>query len=114
MVLDRNPTNYFAQIEQSAFNPASMVPGIEPSPDKMLQVQYGLYLLVLFLVIIHCWIPHKRKLNPFYILISGSPVLISRHSPSPIGNQLPAATCELSLQDQRRRPQLPEGRTTDL
>ncbi|XP_078359603.1 catalase-like isoform X1 [Oculina patagonica] len=37
MVLDRNPTNYFAQIEQSAFNPASMVPGIEPSPDKMLQ-----------------------------------------------------------------------------
>ena len=38
MVLNRNPSNYFAEIEQSAFNPASMVPGIEPSPDKMLQV----------------------------------------------------------------------------
>ena len=38
MVLDRNPSNYFAEIEQSAFNPASMVPGIEASPDKMLQV----------------------------------------------------------------------------
>ena len=38
MVLDENPSNYFAQIEQSAFNPAAMVPGIEPSPDKMLQV----------------------------------------------------------------------------
>ena len=38
MVLNRNPKNYFAEIEQSAFNPASMVPGIEPSPDKMLQV----------------------------------------------------------------------------
>lgn len=37
MVLDRNPRNYFAEIEQIAFSPAHMVPGIEPSPDKMLQ-----------------------------------------------------------------------------
>jgi catalase len=37
MVLDRNPDNWFAQIEQSAFEPANMVPGIAPSPDKMLQ-----------------------------------------------------------------------------
>ncbi|ASU77150.1 catalase [Actinopolyspora erythraea] len=36
-VLDRNPDNYFAQIEQSAFEPSNMVPGIGPSPDKMLQ-----------------------------------------------------------------------------
>ncbi|TRY73797.1 hypothetical protein TCAL_02199 [Tigriopus californicus] len=36
-VLNRNPKNYFAEIEQSAFSPASLVPGIEPSPDKMLQ-----------------------------------------------------------------------------
>jgi len=35
--LNRNPKNYFAEIEQSAFSPADMVPGIEPSPDKMLQ-----------------------------------------------------------------------------
>ncbi|KAF6216199.1 hypothetical protein GE061_000539 [Apolygus lucorum] len=37
MVLDRNPTNYFADIEQVGFTPSNMVPGIEPSPDKMLQ-----------------------------------------------------------------------------
>ncbi|KCV69735.1 catalase [Fonticula alba] len=37
MVLDRNPDNFFAQIEQAAFAPANMVPGIEPSPDRMLQ-----------------------------------------------------------------------------
>lgn len=37
MVLDRNPSNYFAEVEQIAFSPAHMVPGIEPSPDKMLQ-----------------------------------------------------------------------------
>jgi catalase len=37
LVLDRNPKNYFAEVEQIAFSPAYMVPGIEPSPDKMLQ-----------------------------------------------------------------------------
>jgi len=35
--LDRNPVNYFAEVEQSAFCPAHVVPGIEFSPDKMLQ-----------------------------------------------------------------------------
>jgi catalase len=37
LVLDRNPDNYFADVEQAAFNPANFVPGIGPSPDKMLQ-----------------------------------------------------------------------------
>lgn len=36
-VLNRNPENYFAEVEQAAFNPASVVPGIGFSPDKMLQ-----------------------------------------------------------------------------
>jgi catalase len=35
-VLNRNPENYFAEVEQAAFEPANMVPGIGPSPDKML------------------------------------------------------------------------------
>jgi catalase len=35
-VLDRNPENYFAEIEQSTFEPSNLVPGIGPSPDKML------------------------------------------------------------------------------
>jgi catalase len=36
MTLDRNPENYFAQIEQAAFAPSNFVPGIATSPDKML------------------------------------------------------------------------------
>jgi catalase len=36
LVLNRNPENYFAEVEQAAFEPANMVPGIGPSPDKML------------------------------------------------------------------------------
>lgn len=36
MVLDRNPDDYFAEIEQATFEPSNMVPGIGPSPDKML------------------------------------------------------------------------------
>ncbi|MEH6444274.1 MAG: catalase [Oceanospirillaceae bacterium] len=35
--LNRNPQNFFAEVEQSAFNPANVVPGISFSPDKMLQ-----------------------------------------------------------------------------
>lgn len=37
MTLNRNPQNFFAQIEQAAFCPANLVPGIELSADKMLQ-----------------------------------------------------------------------------
>ncbi|NQU43430.1 catalase [bacterium] len=37
LVLNRNPENYFAEVEQAAFSPANFVPGIAPSPDKMLQ-----------------------------------------------------------------------------
>ena len=36
MVLNENPNNFFAEIEQAAFSPANTVPGIGPSPDKML------------------------------------------------------------------------------
>lgn len=35
--LNRNPENYFQDVEQAAFNPASVVPGISFSPDRMLQ-----------------------------------------------------------------------------
>ncbi|QIZ22673.1 Catalase (plasmid) [Pseudomonas putida] len=35
--LNRNPENVFAEVEQAAFNPANVVPGIGFSPDKMLQ-----------------------------------------------------------------------------
>jgi catalase len=35
--LNKNPENYFAEVEQAAFNPANVVPGLSFSPDKMLQ-----------------------------------------------------------------------------
>ena len=44
MELNHNPENFFAEVEQSAFNPANIVPGIGFSPDKMLLehlVSYG-------------------------------------------------------------------------
>ena len=37
LVLDRNADNYFSDVEQAAFDPGNFVPGIGPSPDKMLQ-----------------------------------------------------------------------------
>lgn len=36
IVLDRNPRNYFAEVEQAAFTPSNFVPGIGPSPDPLL------------------------------------------------------------------------------
>ncbi|KAJ1856253.1 catalase A [Coemansia sp. RSA 2131] len=43
MVLNRNPENYFAEVEQAAFAPSNMVPGIAPSPDRMLQARLFSY-----------------------------------------------------------------------
>jgi catalase len=41
--LNRNPENYFAEVEQAAFKPSALVPGIGPSPDKMLQARLMSY-----------------------------------------------------------------------
>jgi len=41
--LNRNPANYFAEVEQAAFSPANVVPGIGHSPDKMLQFRIVSY-----------------------------------------------------------------------
>jgi catalase len=57
-VLDRNPDNYFAEVEQSAFSPGSLVPGIAPSPDKMLQGRLFSYPDT-----------HRHRLGPNYHLI---------------------------------------------
>jgi catalase len=43
IVLDKNPDNYFADVEQAAFNPANNVPGIGYSPDRMLQTRLFAY-----------------------------------------------------------------------
>lgn len=41
--LNRNPDNYFAEVEQAAFSPSNVVPGISWSPDKMLQARIFSY-----------------------------------------------------------------------
>ena len=67
LVLDRNPVNYFAEVEQAAFNPSNLVPGIAASPDKMLQARLFSY---------HD--THLHRLGPNYQLI---PVNQPRHAP---------------------------------
>jgi catalase len=58
MVLNRNPSNYFAEVEQAAFSPGNFVPGIAASPDKMLQGRLFAY---------HD--AHRYRLGPNYLLI---------------------------------------------
>ena len=58
LVLNRNPENYFAEVEQAAFAPSNLVPGIAPSPDKMLQARLFSY---------HD--THIHRLGPNYHLI---------------------------------------------
>ncbi|MEP7013603.1 MAG: catalase, partial [Acidobacteriota bacterium] len=41
--LNRNPQNYFAEVEQASFSPSATVPGISWSPDKMLQARLMSY-----------------------------------------------------------------------
>lgn len=43
LVLDRVPDSYFTEVEQAAFDPANFVPGIGPSPDRMLQARLFAY-----------------------------------------------------------------------
>jgi catalase len=67
LVLDRNPVNYFAEVEQAAFAPGNLVPGIAISPDKMLQSRVFSY---------HD--THLHRLGPNYNLI---PVNAPRNAP---------------------------------
>lgn len=59
LVLNRNPVNYFAEVEQVAFCPGNVVPGIAFSPDKMLQARVFAY---------HD--THIHRLGPNYHLIA--------------------------------------------
>lgn len=71
MVLNRNPENYFADVEQAAFSPGDLVPGIAPSPDKLLQGRLFSY---------HD--THRHRLGPNYHLIpvnSAKGVLVNNY-----------------------------------
>jgi catalase len=69
LVLDRNPENYFAQIEQAAFEPANMVPGIAPSPDKMLQGRLFSYPDT-----------HRHRIGPNYLQLPVNQPVVPVHS----------------------------------
>lgn len=43
MELNKNPENYFQDVEEASFNPAALVPGIGVSPDRMLQARLFSY-----------------------------------------------------------------------
>jgi catalase len=58
MVLDRNPENYFADVEQAAFSPGNLVPGMGPSFDRMFQARIFAYPDT-----------HRHRLGPNYHLI---------------------------------------------
>jgi catalase len=67
LVLNRNPVNYFADVEQAAFCPGNLVPGVAISPDKMLQARVFSY---------HD--THIHRLGPNYHLI---PVNTPKNAP---------------------------------
>lgn len=69
MVLDRNPANYFNDVEQAAFSPGNFVPGIGPSPDKMLQGRLFSY---------HD--THCHRLGPNYHLLNANAPRATRES----------------------------------
>ncbi len=68
MILTRNPSNYFADVEQAAFNPAHIIPGIGFSPDKMLQGRLFAYgdAQRYRLGVNHMQIPVNRPRCPFH------------------------------------------------
>ncbi|MGI8760768.1 MAG: catalase, partial [Jatrophihabitantaceae bacterium] len=75
MVLDRNPENFFAQIEQSSFEPANLVPGIGPSPDKMLQGRLFSYPDA-----------HRYRIGPNYLQLPVNRPKVEVHSYNRDGN----------------------------
>jgi catalase len=74
MVLDRNPENYFAQVEQAAFEPSNMVPGIAASPDKMLQGRLFSYPDT-----------HRHRIGPNYLQLPVNQPLVPVHTYSKDG-----------------------------
>ncbi|UZR96224.1 catalase [Chondrinema litorale] len=58
MTLNRNPVNYFQEVESIAFAPGSLIPGVEPSEDKLLQGRLFSY-----------FDTHRHRLGPNYLQV---------------------------------------------
>jgi catalase len=88
MVLNRNPENYFAEVEQAAFSPGNLVPGVMPSFDKMLQarlISYSdahRYRLGVNYVDLPVNCPHATRANNYYR--DGAMKFNGNHGGSPV------------------------------
>ena len=111
--LNRNPENYFAEVEQAAFNPANLVPGIGVSPDKMLQGRLFSYgdAQRYRLGVNHNMIPVNRPRCPYHsfhrdgaMRVDGNYGSYTSYEPNSAGGLARAAgICGTAAQDQRRR-----------
>ena len=88
--LNRNPENYFAEVEQAAFSPSNIVPGIGFSPDKMLQARIFSYADA-----------HRYRLGTHY------EVLPVNRPQCPVHNYHPTARCASTRPRERTRTTSP-------
>ncbi len=105
--LNRNPENYFAEVEQSAFNPASVVPGIGFSPDKMLQGRLFSYgdAQRYRLGVNHHLIPVNKPRCPFHSYHRDGSMRVDGNHGSTIGYE-PNSRGEWQQQPEFREPPL--------
>lgn len=128
LVLDRNPDNFYAEIEQAAFSPANFVPGIEPSADKLLQGRLFSYPDTqrhrlganYALIPVNC--PHARGPNNYQrdgaMRVDNNGGAAPNYSPNGRGGPLPdvaAAEARLPVSGDAARSEYPQaGRADDF
>jgi catalase len=112
--LNRNPENYFAEVEQAAFNPANVVPGISFSPDKMLQGRLFSYgdAQRYRLGVNHHQIPVNAPKCPFNSYHRDGQMRVNSNSTSTIGYE-PNSYGEWQEQPEFKEPSLPISGAAD-
>ncbi|KAI5460127.1 catalase-like domain-containing protein [Mariannaea sp. PMI_226] len=81
MTLNKNPDNWFAEIEQAAFSPSNMVPGIDMTPDPMLQARMFAYpdAQRYRLGVNYTQLPSNRSRAPVYAPYERDGITVSRN-----------------------------------
>ena len=112
--LNRNPDNYFAEVEQAAFNPANIVPGISFSPDKMLQGRLFSYgdAQRYRLGVNHHLIPVNRARCPVHCYHRDGAMRVDGNFGSTLGYE-PNSYGEWQEQPETREPALPLSGAAD-
>lgn len=112
--LNRNPENYFAEVEQSAFNPANVVPGISFSPDKMLQGRLFSYgdAQRYRLGVNHHLIPVNKPRCPFHSYHRDGAMRVDGNYGSTLGYE-PNSYGQWQEQPEYKEPPLPIGDVAD-